>query len=93
MINRIYSWLDTGNNLGIAAFIFTIIAGFISACWLVYSHYNPNQSEKPSPNLANFTDNKIENSPINIKQEFVNGYTIKQHEKTLREGLATLRKD
>lgn len=85
--------MDTGNNLGIAAFIFTIIAGFISACWLVYSHYNPNQSEKPSPNLANFTDNKIENSPINIKQEFVNGYTIKQHEKTLREGLATLRKD
>ena len=85
-MNKILAWLNKDKN-------FVILAGVCTCFWALFTYFNTNQSEKSLHNSTSLTGNTFNNSPVQIEQNNINGYTAEQYNKNLNEDLASRKKD
>jgi tetratricopeptide (TPR) repeat protein len=86
---KIHNWLGIKNNLAIATFYLSIIGG----AWVVFTYFYPISTDKTSHNSNTLTGNTFNNSTVKIEQNILTGYSIEQHEKSLKDRETSLRTD
>jgi tetratricopeptide (TPR) repeat protein len=90
---KIHSWLGIKNNLAIAGFYLLVASTVFGGFWSIFTHFYHTSTDKTSSNSNNIAGNTFNKSTVKIEQNITSGYTIEQHEKSLKDREASLRKD